>query len=51
MQKKETVELLDPKSDVVFKAIFSQDNELAHGARNSRVCEFFSVNSGCDKKD
>ena len=40
MEKKETVELLDPKSDVVFKAIFSQDNELAHGARNSLISSF-----------
>jgi len=37
---KETIELLDPKSDVVFKAIFSQDNELAHGARNSLISSF-----------
>ena len=37
---KESVELLDPKSDVVFKAIFSQDNELAHGARNSLISSF-----------
>ena len=40
MQMKESVELLDPKSDVVFKAIFSQDNELAHGARNSLISSF-----------
>jgi len=40
MQKKESVELLDPKSDIVFKAIFSQDNELAHGARNSLISSF-----------
>ena len=40
MKKKETIELLDPKSDVVFKAIFSQDNELAHGARNSLISSF-----------
>jgi predicted transposase/invertase (TIGR01784 family) len=37
---KETIELLDPKSDIVFKAIFSQDNELAHGARNSLISSF-----------
>ena len=37
---KKTIELLDPKSDVVFKAIFSQDNELAHGARNSLISSF-----------
>ena len=37
---KETIELLDPKSDIVFKAIFSQDNELAHGARTSLISSF-----------